>query len=292
MKSQLEFASIPSKTFQMGTDDQIGFPEDQEGSVLSVKVPSFKISTTTVTISQFADFVNDTNYETVAEKVGHSFVFVDLLSDETKKVSKKMEETPWWYYVQGADWKHPAGPDSDVSDILDHPVTQIALADALAYCIWSGTRLPNEAEWEAAARGKSDGKKYPWGNNLVNSDNTFNANTWQGDFPKSNSLEDGYLGTAPVKSYQPNDYGLYQVIGNVWEWCSNDYGYPLSVFTSNTSDDFWKSTINNNDTRKVAIRGGSFLCHKCFCNRYRVAARNGEMSDTASSNLGFRVVKE
>lgn len=293
MKSELEFASIPSGNYKMGTDDQIGFPEDQEGPALSVYVPKFKISTTTVTVKEFSEFVKDTEYETVAEKIGWSFVFVDLLSNTTKQKSKKMKETPWWYVVQGADWKHPEGPDSNVDGRLDNPVTQVSLSDAIAYCIWSGTRLPSESEWEKAARGNSKGKKYPWGNNLVDEDsneNIYHANTWQGDFPRSNSLADGYLGTAPVKTYKPNDFGLYQVIGNVWEWCANDYGYSLDIFNKITPEDFWIETLNTTDKRKVAIRGGSFLCHNCFCNRFRVAARNGEMSDTASSNLSFRIV--
>lgn len=176
---------------------------------------------------------------------------------------------PWWIGVDGADWRHPEGPGSSVSDRGEHPVVHVSREDALAYCSWSGTRLPTEVEWEYAARGGLHRKRFAWGDELTPQGRHM-CNIWQGDFPTVNTCDDGYLGTAPVGSFPANGYGLYDVAGNVWEW----------------TDTMWQ-----NGTRDVwVIRGGSYLCHRSYCNRYRVAARTANAGDSSSGNTGFRVV--
>ncbi|WP_338207688.1 formylglycine-generating enzyme family protein [Lactiplantibacillus paraxiangfangensis] len=286
-----QFITIPGGTFAMGTDDQIGFPVDHEGPVTDVQVKGFKIAPTTVTVAEFQAFVTDTGYETQAERLGWSYVFFGLLDEAILAQTTATTDMPWWRAVQGADWCHPEGPNSDILTRQDYPVTQISLNDAVAYCIWAGVRLPSESEWEKAARGGVSGLKYPWGNNLTEN-HAIHANTWQGTFPSENSLADGYLGTAPVKTYVPNQYGLYQMIGNVWEWCANPRAVLLSEFQRVSPQNYWEQLLEESAPHQTAIRGGSFLCHCSFCNRFRVGARNGEMSDSASSNLGFRVVSD
>ncbi len=191
--------------------------------------------------------------------------------------------------VEGAKWNNPEGFGSDIESRMNHPVVHVSRNDAIAYCKWAGLRLPTESEWEYAARGGVQ-TRYPWGNELV-PNGEFMANTWQGEFPKENSLEDGYLGTAPVHQFEPNHFGLYQMIGNVWEWCSNPGKIYLEEFNKKSPQIFWEENKSVNDN-EFAIRGGSFLCHDSYCNRYRVAARNANSASSSSSNLGFRVVKD
>lgn len=289
--STQEFSQFPGGTFLMGTDDNIGFPADNEGPATKVSVLPFAMATTTVTNAQFLKFVNQTGYHTDAERLGSSYVFSGLLHETMTGTATPAPTTPWWLSVEGADWKHPFGPQSNVDEILDHPVVHVTLNDARAYCLWATVRLPSEAEWEYAARGTSTGLQYPWGNQLVDS-RGFHANTWQGDFPHENTKEDGFLGTAPVNYFEPNSNGLYQMIGNVWEWCSNKAAIPLINFNQDSGADLWKALNSKLVSQETAIRGGSFLCHHCYCNRYRIAARNGETSNSSSSNLGFRVVQD
>lgn len=260
---------IPSGEFLMGTDDSEGFPADGEGPVRSVMVNEFLIDTTTVTNRQFAGFVAATGYITDAERFGWSFVFDKLLPEETKAVSFDVAaETPWWCMVPGAYWAQPEGDKSSIQELMDHPVVHVSWNDAMAYCNWAGKRLPMETEWEKAARGDLVQQKYPWGNEFTPG-GVHHCNIWQGSFPNFNSLDDGYLGTAPARSYQPNGYGLYNTSGNVWEWCAD-----------------W---FDAQQTARV-IKGGSFLCHHSYCNRYRVAARSANTPDSSSSNTGFRCV--
>jgi formylglycine-generating enzyme required for sulfatase activity len=261
--------SIPAGDFLMGTDDNDGFPTDGEGPVRQVYVTDFLIDITAVTNQQFANFVDATGYQTDAERYGWSFVFDKLLPEELSSDNFDVAaDTPWWCVVPGAYWANPEGATSSIAERMDHPVVHVSWNDAVAYCQWAGKRLPKEAEWEKAARGGLIQNKYPWGNDLM-PDGRHRCNIWQGEFPHFNTMEDGYLGTAPANAYEPNGYGLYNCAGNVWEWCAD-----------------W---FNTSATARV-IKGGSFLCHHSYCNRYRVAARSANTPDSSASNMGFRCV--
>lgn len=275
---------IPGGTFLMGTDDREGFEADGEGPVREVRVNSFYIDDAVVTNAQFVAFIRATAYKTDAERFGWSFVFYGLLSEQARAAHPQVAaQAPWWCAIPGATWDHPEGPGSDLSDRQDHPVVHVSWNDAMAYCSWAGKRLPSEAEWEFAARGGLSQKKFPWGDELTPG-GEHRCNIWQGTFPSYNSLEDGYLGTAPARSYRPNGFGLYNVSGNVWEWCNDWFSRDFHL----------KAAADNphgpeSGTTKV-IRGGSFLCHYSYCNRYRVAARSSNTPDSTASNMGFRCV--
>ncbi|PAV31178.1 serine/threonine protein phosphatase [Virgibacillus profundi] len=275
-------AYIPGGTFLMGTNDKEGFPADGEGPIRNVTVDPFYMDVHTVTNAEFAAFIEDTEYKTEAEQYGWSFVFYQFISESTaKKVSQKVQSTPWWWVVEGAYWKYPEGADSSIENRMDHPVIHISWNDARSYCQWAGKRLPTEAEWEFAARGGLEQKTYPWGNELTLA-GEHQCNIWQGKFPKTNTEEDGYAGTAPAKSFAPNGFGLYNVSGNVWEWC-------FDWFVKNIHKRGGKENPKGpeNGTNRV-MRGGSYLCHHSYCNRYRVAARSSNTPDSSTGNLGFR----
>lgn len=268
--------------FFMGTDDAEGFPADGEGPVRKVKVRPFYIDACTVSNADFSTFVQATDYKTEAEIFGWSFVFHLLVSDQVaSRVTQTVQGSPWWLNVEGAYWKHPEGTDSTIMDRMCHPVVHISWNDAMAYCKWSGKRLPTEAEWEYAARGGLEKKRYPWGD-LLKPDSEHRCNIWQGKFPVKNNASDGYISTAPVKSFHPNGFGLYNVSGNVWEWCQ-DWFSP--VFHINGPRENPLGPLCG--TAKVT-RGGSYLCHKSYCNRYRVAARSSNTMDSSTGNMGFR----
>jgi formylglycine-generating enzyme required for sulfatase activity len=259
---------LPGGTFRMGTDDPDGFPEDREGPVREVSVEPFAIGAHCVTNERFAEFVDATGYATDAERFGWSYVFARFLPKELRRPAPRLEQTPWWCGVTGAQWRHPEGPGSDLGGRWNHPVVHVSWHDAAAFCAWAGARLPTEAEWEYAARGGLDQARYPWGDELTPG-GEHRCNIWQGRFPVHDTAEDGFAGTAPVDAYAPNGFGLYNVAGNVWEWCA---------------DRFDRTGQNR------AMRGGSYLCHDSYCNRYRVAARTANTPDSSVGNLGFRVV--
>jgi len=272
--------------FLMGTDDKDGFPADGEGPVRNVKVKSFLIDRFAVTNAKFLEFVSATNYKTDAEKYGWSFVFYKLLSNETAKRVKHIPTgTPWWGVVEGAYWFQPEGPDSNINDRMNHPVVHISWNDAIAYCNWAGRRLPTEAEWEYAARGGLSQKRYPWGDELQPNGKHY-CNIWQGEFPIENTVSDGYLGTAPVDTFLPNGFGLYNVVGNVWEWCSDWFSPNFHINGQNDNP----QGPSRGETK--SMRGGSYLCHESYCNRYRVAARTSNTPDSSTGNIGFRCVKD
>ncbi|MBV6713895.1 formylglycine-generating enzyme family protein [Paenibacillus chitinolyticus] len=273
---------LPGGKFLMGTNDQEGFPADGEGPVREITLKPFYIDPCTVTNREFQQFADETGYRTEAEIFGWSFVFHLFVSEATAMtVQNRVQQAPWWWAVEGADWRHPDGPDSGIEDRLDHPVIHISWNDAMAYCNWAGKRLPTEAEWEFAARGGLVQKRYPWGDELKQGGRHL-CNIWQGKFPVKNHASDGYAGTAPAHSFDPNGYGLYNVSGNVWEWCSDWFSptYHIHGPRDNPAGPL------SGDAK--VLRGGSYLCHKSYCNRYRVAARSQNTPDSSTGNIGFR----
>ena len=280
-----EMITISKGTFTMGTDARDGFPADGEGPIRQVTVDEFRIMPNAVTNADFQLFVDATGYVTEAERFGWSYVFHLLASQETKeRVVDVPNAVPWWLVVEGAYWAAPEGPDSSIVDRSDHPVVHVSWNDADAYCRWAGVRLPTEAEWEYAARGGLERKTYPWGD-LLKKDNEHQCNIWQGKFPVKNNASDGYMGTAPVHAYHPNGYGLYNMSGNVWEWCEDWFSPAYHLQTSELNPQFTQPT------GKRSMRGGSYLCHRSYCNRYRVAARSSNTPDSSTGNCGFRVVR-
>jgi formylglycine-generating enzyme required for sulfatase activity len=190
--------------------------------------------------------------------------------------------------VKGADWRHPEGRRSDLVGRDDHPVVHVSWNDANAYCAWAGRRLPTEAEWEYASRGGLDGARFPWGDELATADGSWRVNIWQGDFPLVNTQEDGFLTTAPVRSFRPNGFGLWQTVGNVWEWCADafsPYTYERDARAGAVRD---PRGPESGELR--VMRGGSYLCHDSYCNRYRNAARSSNTPDSSTGNVGFRTV--
>ena len=279
-----EMVHLNGGEFLMGTDDPIGFPADGEGPVRAVTLKPFWIDAYAVSNARFAAFVEATDHITDAEHYGWSFVFGGLLPDDSEP-TRGAAQAPWWRQVFGASWRHPEGPHSSIDDRMNHPVVHVSWSDATSYCAWAGTRLPTEAEWEYAARGGLEQKCYAWGDELK-PDGEWRCNIWQGTFPSHNTLEDGHLGTAPVDEFEPNGYDLYNVSGNVWEWCSDWFATALHAHSPR--EDPTGPPIG----QAKVIRGGSYLCHDSYCNRYRVAARSSNTLDSSTGNMGFRCARD
>ncbi|WP_100010045.1 formylglycine-generating enzyme family protein [Lentibacillus sediminis] len=279
VKFEEKMVYLPGGEFLMGTEDKEGFPADEEGPVKKRTIKPFYIDRAEVSNREFKQFIEETNYKTDAEKYGWSFVFYKFLSGEQLKNAQQLQGTPWWFAVKEAYWYQPEGRGSNIETRMEHPVIHVSWNDAKAFCEWAGKRLPLEKEWEFAARGGLEQKKYPWGDELHPNGEHY-CNIWQGDFPRTNLKNDGYLGTAPVESFPVNGYGLYNMSGNVWEWCSD--WFDKSVNLSPTVDPQTPKTM----------RGGSYLCHYSYCNRYRVAARSSNTKDSSTGNLGFRCVRD
>lgn len=304
---------IPEGDFQMGGDNKQAsadeFPKHR------VKVKGFWIDQTEVTNKQFAAFIAATKYKTTAERkpdweqLKHQvppgtpkppdsiLVAASLVFKPAKAQVDLNNYTQWWTWQKGADWKHPNGPISNLNGKENYPVVHISFEDALAYCKWAGKRLPTEAEWEWAARGGLKNNIYPWGNESVNTGKP-KANSWQGSFPYKNTLTDRFYLSAPVKSFLPNGYGLYDMAGNVWEWCSDFYdsNYYKTINDPNGVDNpKGPGTSNDPDEPyavKHVVRGGSFLCNDSYCSGYRVARRMKTTEDSSMEHLGFRCVAD
>lgn len=279
---ELGLVELTGGEFTMGTADAQGYPSDGEGPEHRVEVSAFSIGRHTVTNDRFAEFIDATGYRTSAEQFGNSFVFAGLLPDvfpDTRAVAN----APWWREVLGADWRHPEGPQSNLSDRGDHPVIHVSWLDATAFCEWSGTRLPTEAEWEYAARGGVEGAHFPWGHDRDPGGEHL-MNVYQGEFPQGDLGDDGFVGPCPVGSFAANGFGLHEMTGNVWEWCG-DWFDPAYYARSPRED----PTGPESGTARV-MRGGSYLCHESYCWRYRVDARSANTPDSTTGNIGFRVV--
>jgi formylglycine-generating enzyme required for sulfatase activity len=278
--------ALPGGTFLMGTDYEGGFPQDGEGPVRPVSLSPFEIDTFPVTNAEFAAFVAETGYRTEAETFGWSFVFWSHIPGERYEdlVEDTAAETPWWCKVPGAFWKQPQGPGSDVNGVLNHPVVHVSWNDAAAYAAWASKTLPTEAQWEYAARGGLAQKLYPWGDELTPGGKHL-CNIWQGQFPINDTAEDGFAGSCPVDSFPPNGYGLYSMTGNVWEWCADWFHAAFSSAPS------LRDPAGPASGEANVMKGGSFLCHESYCNRYRVAARTSNTPDSSASNIGFRCAR-
>ena len=270
---------VPGGTALIGTASPI-LRQDAEGPLRCRKIKGFECERGAVTNAAFAAFVRDTGYMTEAERFGWSFVFFQHLAPELKQTQAVLG-MEWWCRVKGACWRHPNGPLFSPA-APDHPVVQVSWNDATAFAGWSGGRLPSEAEWEHAARGGLGDVRYPWGDQDPNDTDFFPCNIWQGDFPNENKSLDGYDGTAPSISFEPNGYGLYNMVGNVWEWTRE----PFKVRSASTRTRRASTRVEN---RKL-LKGGSFLCHASYCTRYRIAARTGNTPDSTSTHTGFRVI--
>lgn len=269
-----EFVVVPGATFTMGDATAMAYPADGEAPV-EVTVASFELATTSVTNEQFAAFVASSGYITEAERFEWSFVFGGLLPDDFAE-TRGVVGAEWWRQVFGATWAHPEGPQSSIDDRGDHPVVHVTYNDALAFTEWSGTRLPTEAEWEYAARAGT-ATTWVWGNELEHGDR-HHMNVFQGTFPQYNSAADGWVSTCPVRRYAPNPFGLWNMVGNVWEWTADAF-LPDERHVVARAD------------APVLMKGGSYLCHASYCRRYRSAARMGSSADSSSGNVGFRVVR-
>lgn len=267
LRLHAELTRLPGGAFEMGTPRST-FPGDGDSPRHRVDVAPFRISCHAVTNAAFSEFIAATGYRTVAEREGWSFVFHLFLGDLARWPDYP-PSLPWWRRVDGASWAAPEGPGSDWRRRADHPAVHLSWYDARAYCQWAGLRLPREVEWEYAARGGLERQKFPWGDALTPG-GRFMMNTWQGDFPVHNSAADGFAGTAPVDSFKPNGFGLSNMTGNVWEWVEDRFG----------------------PSGGRVQRGGSYLCHVSYCDRYHVHSRTGNDPDSSTGHAGFRVAAD
>ncbi len=264
----------------LGTDRPF-IPLDEESPCRTRETSPFRMMQTAVTNEMFSIFVKETAYQTEAERLGWSFVFYQQLPDEFKETQAVLN-TQWWRKVHGASWSQPVGPDATVELHDNHPVVHVSWNDAQAFARWAGGRLPTEAEWEHAARGGLGDVAFPWGDQEPDDNDFQPCNIWQGEFPVRNSCADGYAATAPAKSFEPNGYGLYNMCGNVWEWTSGRLKISGRSPESKQYARHYKGT--------KLLKGGSFLCHKSYCLRYRIAARTGTTPDSSTTHQGFRLV--
>lgn len=252
---------------------------DGESPIRKVTLRPFGMMETAVTAEQFSRFVAETGYQTHAEEYGWSYVFKGLMREDGVGIAAG---TPWWVAIEGSSWAAPFGPKSSWQDAPDHPATHITHRDAAAFAKWAGGRLPSEAEWEFAARGGTAAQRYPWGEDEPDDETVF-CNIWQGKFPNENTEKDGYYATAPAKSFAPNALGFYNMSGNVWEWCAERFKVK-SVSKA--------AKIRNAraaEQNEYVAKGGSYMCHRSYCWRYRIAARTGLNWESSAGHTGLRI---
>ena len=309
-KDNKNMVLIPGGVFSMGGD---GDGWKDEFPKHKVEIDSFWMDINEVTNNQFLEFVNSTGYITTAERnIDWNQIKKDLppntpKPDDSYLVPSSLVFFPtsgavnlndvsqWWKFINGANWRQPQGPGSNIDGKGNHPVVHVSWYDAIAYCEWAGSRLPTEAEWEYASRGGIIDATFSWGNEDLN-EGKLKANTWNGNFPYYNSKDDGFIYTADVRSFEPNGYGLFDMSGNVWEWCSDwydeNYYYSVSEILSINPQGPPKSYDSNEPyAQKKVSRGGSFLCHKSYCTGYRNSMRMKSTPDTSSMHTGFRTVR-
>ncbi len=279
-------AHIPSGSFWMGSEDSECVDGDGEGPVRKVALSGYSIDTTAVSNRRFGAFVSATGYVTEAEIAGWSYVFYAAVHPSAVHyiITGTVVGAPWWRAVRGAAWSCPFGPGSSVTGLEDHPVVHVSWRDAQQFAAWAGKRLPTEAEWEKPARGSLEGRRYPWGDELQLGER-HHCNVWQGRFPHTNSALDGFLMTAPVDAFAPNGHGLFNVVGNVWEWCVDNFSNEWHV-----ADEIATRIDPGGPAsgQGKVIKGGSFLCHHSYCNRYRLSARTWNIASATTGHMGFR----
>jgi len=271
---------IPGGQALVGTNNPI-IRMDEEGPLKRTKISPFKMDEAQVTNARFRRFVEATGYITDAERIGNSFVFFPLLPKGAAP-TRGVAQAPWWRKVDGACWHRPYGPESDRTPEEDHPVVHVTWHDARAFAEWAGGRLPTEAEWEHAARGGLGDVRFPWGDREPDDEAFFPCNIWQGLFPNQNLERDGYFATAPAKSFEPNGYGLFNMVGNVWDYSVQPFKIRSLRKTARR--------INAEKRGFKLTKGGSFLCHSSYCYRYRIAARTGTTPDSSTSHQSLRLV--
>ena len=274
-----EFIILPGGTFTMGDGGSLGYLEDGE-IARPVTVAPFELSATAVTNDEFAAFIDATGWVTAAERFEWSFVFGGLLPDDFPE-TRGAAAAPWWRQVFGASWRCPEGPHSDLNGRGVHPVVHVSWDDAVAYASWTGDRLPTEPEWEYAARAGTS-TQWPWGDDLEPG-GVHRMNVFQGTFPSSNTGADGFASTCPVTTFDPNPWGLHNMLGNVWEWTADVF--TTDVLAAKPADDAAGTDLAR------TMKGGSYLCHESYCRRYRASARMGSTVDSSSGNVGFRVAR-
>jgi formylglycine-generating enzyme required for sulfatase activity len=275
---------IAAGRFAMGSEAPDAFAADGEGPVRELTLAEYWIDAKAVTNAKFAAFVKATGHTTDAERFGWSFVFGAFVERGARVLPARVPGAPWWLPVEGASWRAPEGPGSDVYRRPNHPVVHVSFNDAAAYAAWAGKRLPTEAEWEKAARGGLDQARFPWGDELTPR-GKHRCNIWQGEFPHRDTARDGFAGTAPADAFRANGFGLYNTSGNVWEWCADWFSadWHARAAVETRADPRGPSE----GTAKV-VRGGSYLCHESYCNRYRVAARTAATPESSLGHTGFR----
>jgi formylglycine-generating enzyme len=311
-KNKPKMVWIPAGHFMMGGDSH--HAKRDEFPKHKVMLDGFWMDKTEVTNAQFQQFVKATRYVTTAEKAvdwnalkkqlppgtakppAAKLAPGALVFNQPKQKPKTKDLRHWWVWTPGASWRHPQGPSTSIKDKNNYPVVQVSWSDAKAYCEWAGKSLPTEAQWEWAARGGLKNKSHPWGNEVPEHGKP-KANTWHGEFPITNIAKDGHLGLAPVESYPPNKYGLYDMSGNVWEWVKDYYSnqyYRMTDHQSGIQNPLGPKLAFNtqhHNPKKRVLRGGSFLCNQNYCTGYRVSARMRTTADSSTNHIGFRCVR-